>query len=201
MSSGTYPRWQKTGPAEWPDLLPGYDWRPAFWSTRRRDRRLPTPDLLPAPPRGILLHSGDLGRGTAQWAWRRDALYWAHWAWDAVRCCYVQTDSLHSWAPHGGTLNQWTWGIETPHHPGADDSYRDQTVRLVRDLRDQGAEWITCHRFVDHGKRDPGEVVTADWFAELGLRLYWGWQGEGGGAILEAEGIGSHQPRVGRNEW
>ena len=171
------------------NLLPGYDWRPAHWATRRRARGLTTPDLLPAPPTGIVIHSGSTGAGTAQWAWRAAARLWAHFAWDAIGRCYVATDYLDAWAPHAGPLNRWTWGIETPHHPGAGDEYRDQTVELVRRLAERGAVWLTAHRFVDHDKRDPGSAVTADWWDGLGLRVYWTWSGEGGGAILEAEGL------------
>lgn len=173
----------------WPSRLPGYDWRPAYWATRRKERNLSTPSQLPVLPMGILIHSGDAGTGTAQWAWRPEARYWAHFAWDRTRRCYVQTDWLTAWAPHGGALNRWSWGIETPHYPGQDGEFRYQTVALVAALRDLGAEWITGHRFGDHGKRDPGEVVTADWWQELGLRVYWEWQGMGWGSLVAAEGL------------
>jgi len=178
-----------TASPDWPGRLPGYDWRPAYWATRRKARRLSTPAELPARPTGILIHSGDAGTGTAQWAWREEARFWGHFAWDRARHCYVQTDWLTAWAPHGGALNRWTWGIETPHHPGQDGEHQGDTVELVRQLVARGAQWITAHRFVDHGKRDPGSVVTADWWTGLGLRTYWEWSGEGGGAIVAAEGL------------
>jgi hypothetical protein len=176
--------------ADWPERLPGYDWLPAYWATRRAERGLVTPDLLPARPTGILIHSGDSSAGTAQWAWRPEARFWAHFAWDRRACCYVQTDSLTSWAPHGGAFNRWCWGIETPHYPGSGDAFRADTVELVRQLAARGAGWITGHRFIAHHKRDPGEVVTGDWWDGLGLRVYWEWAGEGGWSILEREGLG-----------
>ena len=180
-----------TLPAEWPDRLPGYEWRPAHWALKRKERGLSTPPLLPAPPPGILIHSGSTGEGTAEWAWSRSARYWAQFAWSSTLRRYVQTDWLTAWAPHGGALNRWSIGIETPHHPGQGGDHREATIRLVRELTGAlGSEWITGHRFGDHDKRDPSEIVTADWWAGLGLRTYWTWQGEGFGALIEAEGLG-----------
>ena len=170
-------------------ILPGCDLRLAYWAQRRRERHLGTPDLLPAPAKGILIHSGSTGTGTAQWAWRSEARFWAHFAWDSARGLYVQTDYLDAWAPHGGALNQHAIGIETPHHPGAGDEHKQATIDLVSALAERGAEWITGHRFGDHNKRDPGAVVTADWWDGLGLRCYWTWQGEGWGALLADENV------------
>lgn len=160
----------------WPDALTGYSQVLAYWASRRKERNLPTPTALPRKPRGILLHSGDHGPGTAQWAWKKEAKYWAHFAFDSKSGLYVQTDYLTSWAPHGGGLNQYSIGIETPHFPGCPDKYKDLTIKLVSDLiAALGIEWITCHRFIEAKKQDPSkDYVKADWFVGLPLRLYWG---------------------------
>lgn len=187
-------------------LLPGIEWRPAYWALRRRERRLPTPARLPARPRGLLAHSGELGQNTAAWARRGDgtaahpngaARFWAQLAYDADRGAYVHTDSLDAWSPHGGPLNRWTLGVETCHftgdhrHAPQDGSHRDQTVELFQRLAIllDGDGFVVGHRFIERDKRDPGSAVTADWFSGSGLRVYWSWQGEGGGALIEAEGL------------
>lgn len=158
-----------------PKFLEGYTWAPAYWATRRKERGLKTPDKLPRKPKGILIHSGANGRGTAQWAWRAEAKFWAHFAFDSTKTVYVQTDYLDSWCPHGGGLNQFSWGVETAHYTGVqNDDYKDLTVALVEKLVGQGAEWVTCHKFIEPTRKfDPGSIVTADWFAHLPLRMYW----------------------------
>lgn len=154
-----------------------------------------------AAPKGLLLHSGGTGIGTLEWAetgprqsqgeltdaeWlvllatlspeQLGALFWAHFAFSKKDECYYQTDYLDQWIPHGGGLNRYTYGIESPHFPhGRTKQYKDQTIALVEALvRERGVEWITCHKFVDKQKRDPGSIVTADWFVHLPVRLYWG---------------------------
>lgn len=170
--------------AEWPRLLPGYDWAPAYWAVRRAKRKLSMPDLMPAPPRGILIHSGDEGPGTAEYAWTDDARYWAHFAWSRTRGRYVQTDYLDAWAPHGGYCNGYSIGIEMP---GPDEQnprperQRILTVALVRELVEAlpSIRWISGHQFIDAEKHDPGPGVTADWWDGLGLDVRWSWQGRG----------------------
>jgi hypothetical protein len=169
---------------EWPDLLPGVEYRPAYWATRRRERRLPTLDLLPKPPEGIVIHSGQDGPGTAEWAWRKEARYWAQLAWWAARGRYVHTDTLRAWAPHGGPYNSRTIGIELP-GPAAENprpaGHREATVALVRLLVAAlpSIRWITGHQFIQSTKRDPGPGVTADWWDGLGLEVHWTWVGSG----------------------
>jgi hypothetical protein len=173
----------------WPERLDGYDWAPAYWAERRAGRGLKTPDRLPMRPTGIVIHSGATGEGTAEWAQREDgaAQFWAHFAWSSHLGRYVQTDSLHAWAPHAARLNRYSWGLETPHHPGQDGTHREETVELVRRLVELGAQWITGHRFVERTKRDPGECVTADWWDGLGLRVHWAWVGQG--PLMVREGL------------
>lgn len=174
-----------------PVLLPGYKLRMAYWAARREARRTLPGHPLTTPfnvngkrRRGLLIHSGAKGIGTAEWAWRvanlekKDfaALFWAHLAFSGVEECYFQTDYLNSWAPHGGGLNRFAYGIETPHHPGCDPVlYRDKTVAAVGAFVEHaGVEWITCHRFIDpKNKFDPSPCVTADWFVHLPVRIYW----------------------------
>jgi hypothetical protein len=170
--------------AEWPRLLPGYDWRPAFWATRRARRGLSTPYLMPDPPRGILIHSGDRAAGTAEWCWQDEARYWAHFAWWAARGCYVQTDWLDIWAPHGGYVNPYAIGIEMP-GPAAQnprpERQRVQTVALVREIVEAlpSIRWISGHQWIDEHKTDPGPGVDASWWEGLGLDVRWSWQGKG----------------------
>jgi hypothetical protein len=163
-------------------LLPGYDYKPAYWATRRKERGLHTPDGMVKPPTGILIHSGAQGPGTAQWAWKPAARYWAQFAWDADRECYVATDYLTAWAPHGGQYNGVSIGIEMPGPWTLNQrpvEQRESTVRLVRDILAEvpSIRWITGHEFVEAIKDDPGPGVTADWWDGLGLDVHWHWVG------------------------
>ena len=188
---------------DWPDFLgPPYDYAPAYWMATPQRRiawaakHHQSLDLV-ARPRGILVHSGSSGENTAGWAHNPAAEWFAHFAYDSQRQVYEQTASLRARAPHGGILNAHAWGIESCHHPAdvrhkpprwqaQDGTHREQTVELVRRLVELGAEWVTAHRFVDREKRDPGPCVTADWFADMGLRVYWAWVGAE--SLLAAEG-------------
>jgi len=178
--------------------FPGYQLGLAYWACRRKARC----KLRQAPfrarkfrvaPKGLLLHSGAKGSGTFEWAatgprraWKNvaeladvpadqlGALFWAHHAFSITHERYYQTDYLDQWIPHGGGLNRYAYGIETPHFPGSTAAYKDQTIALVEAYVAHGVEWITCHRFIDpRNKRDPGDIVTADWFVHLPVRLYW----------------------------
>lgn len=185
-------------PAEPSILLPGYEYRPAWWCatpSRRKLRKLPTPDKRPTPPIGIVLHSGDKGPGTAEWAWKVDkttglgmAWFWAHFAWWHRWNHFVQTDYLDAWAPHGGIYNQYAIGIELPgpyHLDPRPDFHRIRTVQLVKDIISFCPTvgwpiplWLTGHKFFDHEKKDPGPGVKPDWFNDLPIDVKLEWVGE-----------------------
>jgi len=170
-------------------LLPNYQYLPAWWATRRKLRRLPTPDKLPGPPVGIVLHSGEKGPGTAEWAWKTDkttglgaAWFWAQFAWWHKKGCFVQTDFLDAWAPHGGFYNQFSIGLELPGPFYLDprpEEHRLATVKLVTDLVTFCPTicWLTGHMFFDKAKQDPGPGVKPEWFDGLGLDVKWEWVG------------------------
>lgn len=179
-------------------LLPQYEWRPAWWCStpaRRKLRKLPTPDKLLAAPIGIVLHSGEKGPGTAEWAWKVDrttglgmAWYWAHFAWWHAKKCYVQTDYLDAWAPHGGIYNRYAIGVEMAGPWNLDprpDEHRIATVQLVKDIISfcptvgwATPLWLTGHMCFDKNKFDPGPGVKADWFNELVIDVRLEWVGE-----------------------
>lgn len=178
-------------PHKMPETLPGYEVKLAYWAARRAERRalaghqIKTPIKFPVQPKGLLLHSGAGGIGTAEWAWQEPdldgddddlgALYWAHAAFSRKLKRYFLTDYLWAWCPHGGGLNRFAYGVETPHYPGCDPRlYKDQTIAIVAAFVSVGVEWITCHKYIEPKKRDPGPCVTADWFVHLPVRLYFG---------------------------
>lgn len=177
-------------------LLRGYSYCPAYWALspeRRARRALPGAAFFTgAQPSGIVIHSGADGPGTAEWAWKPEARYWAHFAWHHGAHTYVQTEDLRRCAPHVGSLNRFSWGIEMPgpwDEEHVDPFVRRATVALVRQLVDLGPHWLTGHEMVEDGKHDPGPRVTADWWSEMpGLSVYWTHMG-GAKGLMQLEGL------------
>lgn len=159
--------------AEWPSELPGYLQLPAYHAL-----------VLPAleePPPGIMIHSGDEGEGTAEWAWNQAARFFAHFAWSTTHRQYVQTCSLRLRAPHAGAYNGWI-GIEMPgpwHRNPRPPEQRKAVRALVRELHAAlpSTQLLTGHRWVERKKMDPGPGVEASWWDGLGLEVHWRWVG------------------------
>lgn len=162
--------------AEWPDLLPGYDWRPAA--------RAGKAGRLLAPPVGIVIHSGDKGAGTAEWAWKPEAGCWAHFAWSSTLGRYVQTERMDRRAYHAPPYNGCSLGIEMPGPAAANPrppEQREAVRHLVAEMMAAipSLRWITGHQWITHDRQDPGPGVTGDWFDGLGLEVHWRWVGGG----------------------
>jgi len=167
MASGLVP--------EWSAFLEGYDYRPAAHAAETL--------VLHEPPPGIVVHSGESGAAVAEWAWRDQARFFAHFAWSATLARYVQTCSMTRRAPHAGPYNGWL-GVEMPgpfsQNPRSPEC-REATVDLVYAIVQAvpSVRMITGHQFIDHAKRDPGPGVSAEWWDGLGLEVTWRWVGRG----------------------
>lgn len=156
-----------------PEALPGYEYKPAYAVIHNSKSIRPFKEV----PKGIVIHSGDVGPGTAEFAWMKECKFFAQMAWWASKKKYVFTSPLNMVAPHAGPgYNDVSIGIEMPGPWNGDRSYaKDQTIQLVKDLKSvlPWLEWITGHKFINDNKKDPGPKVTADWWDGLGLDIRW----------------------------
>jgi hypothetical protein len=155
-----------TTPA-WPSKLTGYPYKPAFWENKLTHR-------LEKIPGGIVIHSGEYGEGTAEWAWKPLAIYFPHFAWSQKNQMYYQTCDMHLRAPHAGNFNHWI-GVEMP---GPYNKERRKEVLfktrvLIRDLMAviPSMKQFAFHSWLNKKKRDPG-IVEASLFEGLGLEAY-----------------------------
>lgn len=159
----------------WPNLLHGYQYKPAFNS-------LENPRYINKSPQGIIIHSGEMGEGVAEWAWKKEAKYWAHFAWSRTLKEYVQTDLMRHRAPHAGKYNDWL-GIEMPGPASLNprpEIQREDLRKLICAVIEAVStiKIITAHQFINIKKHDPGPGVDALWFDGLGLDVRWEWVGK-----------------------
>jgi hypothetical protein len=159
--------------ADIPDILSGYEYKPAYAITHNPKSIRPFKEV----PVGIVIHSGDMGPGTAEFAWMKECKFFAQMAWWASKKKYVFTGPLNMVAPHAGAgYNDASVGIEMPGPYNGNREYaKEKTIQLVKDLKEAlpFLMWITGHQFINDGKRDPGPFVKADWWEGLGLDVRW----------------------------
>lgn len=136
-------------------------------------------------PNMIILHSGVKNEGVAEWfknPLNRNGTYrkcWTHFAYSNRIKQIAQCDSLLNRGQHVGPFwNDCSYGIELPgpynKEPRSDHEKNECLYTIERILKyNPFIQFITCHKFVETGNRDPGNGVKKEWFDELGLTIIW----------------------------
>jgi hypothetical protein len=161
---------KESGP-DWPDRIEGRIWMPDddFSEHPLARQRY--------PPQGIVVHSGSLGAGVAEYAAKepdgRKVSY--HFAWSSQRNQFVQMVSLRKRAWHAGKEgNDWI-GIclpgpwdENPRSQWQKDDFRYLVTQIQGALGWQLKYWCR-HSDISSNRRDPGPGFSESWVDGLGL--------------------------------
>lgn len=156
--------------------LPDYPWMPARYSAAG--------DLFTVAPDLIVIHSGSIGRGVAEYLARcpDGRRVSAHVCWSTEHNGYVQQVEMDRQAWHAGGsryqgrggVNTRSFGIELPGPAAAkvrSDHEQGQTRILVARLVEEfpSLRYVTRHSDIDPRKRDPGPGFLWSWLDGIGL--------------------------------
>lgn len=150
---------------EWPDKLPGRIWVPGERDFSRQRK----------PPKGIVIHSGDIGPGLLVASLRMGISY--HFVNSVSHNCLVQIVSLQDRAWHGGSLGNDDIGIaisgpdeqliRSPHEKA---DFRLLVLQL-QNAFNWSLERYKCHSDYDENKSDPGPGFDPTWVEGFNLQL------------------------------
>jgi N-acetyl-anhydromuramyl-L-alanine amidase AmpD len=152
---------------------------------------------LAAPPRLIVLHSGDKRASVAEYLLAPDAPVSAHFAWStgagglvqmvpldreamhagcgtAVKCSYHRRGECMGGRYDGQRINAISWGIELPGpwDQQRDESQHRQLMALLSELTMRAPiEVIAAHSALCKNRRDPGPGLDWDRLSVYGAKL------------------------------